>query len=112
MSDVRVPVWGLCPFRSPVVPREALPDLSSCAPDASDVPREPLQALGPCLYAGCGLWKVTKVTDGQPVDGMCGVRFLGEMLEQLVKLQATREARDAEVSGLIFNRSPPPRNRD
>jgi hypothetical protein len=43
---------------------------------------------------------------------MCGVRFLGEMLEQLVKLQATREARDAEVSGLIFNRSPPPRNRD
>jgi hypothetical protein len=37
-----------------------------------------LQALGPCLYAGCGLWKVTKVEDGRPVDGMCGLRYAAE----------------------------------
>jgi hypothetical protein len=46
------------------------------------------------MYAGCGFWKITKVVDGQAVDGMCGIRFLGEVmnsiagsLEQLVKLQ-------------------------
>jgi hypothetical protein len=72
MSDVRVPVWGLCPFRSPVVPRE--PSIYA----TPDLPREPLQALGPCLYAGCGLWKVTKVVNGNPVDGMCSIRYAAE----------------------------------
>ena len=72
MSDVRVPIWGLCPFRSPVVPR----DVSVLA--SPDLPREPLQALGPCLYAGCGLWKVTKAIDGKPVDGMCSIRYAAE----------------------------------
>jgi hypothetical protein len=72
MSDVRVPVWGLCPFRSPVVPREA----SALA--SPSVPQEPLQALGPCLYAGCGLWKVTKVEGGRAVDGMCSIRYAAE----------------------------------
>jgi len=67
MSDVRVPIWGLCPFRSSVVPRE----VSVLA--SPDLPREPLQALGPCLYAGCGLWKVTKV-----VNGMCSIRYAAE----------------------------------
>jgi hypothetical protein len=72
MSDVRVPIWGLCPFRSPVVPREA----SVLA--SPSVPQEPLQALGPCLYAGCGLWTVTKIVDGKPVDGACSIRYAAE----------------------------------
>ena len=72
MSDVRIPIWGLCPFRSPVVPR----DVSVLA--SPDLHREPLQALGPCLYAGCGLWKVTKVVNGNPVDGMCSIRYAAE----------------------------------
>ncbi len=72
MADVRVPVFGLCPFRSPVVPRES----SVLAPP--DVPGSPLQALGPCLYAGCGLWMVTKIADGKAVDGMCSIRYSAE----------------------------------
>ena len=81
MSEVTRPIWSLCPFRSPV-------ELETMIDS-----RPPAQALGPCLYAGCGLWKITKVVDGKPVDGMCGIRFLGEVmnsvagsLEQLVKL--------------------------
>ncbi len=55
------------------------------------------QTLGPCLYAGCGLWKITKVVNGKPADGMCGIRFLGEVmnsiagsLEHLVQLETTK----------------------
>jgi hypothetical protein len=81
MSDVRVPVWGLCPFRSPVVPRE-----SSAL--AGSEPSEPLQALGSCLYAGCGLWKVTKIADGRPVDGMCSLRYAAEALAKIAELTA------------------------
>ena len=60
-------------------------------------PEPPQQTLGPCLYAGCGLWKITKVVDGKAVDGMCGIRFLGEVmnsiagsLEQLTKLETMK----------------------
>jgi len=84
MSDIRIPVWGLCPFRSPVVPREA----SALA--SPSVPQDPLQALGPCLYAGCGMWVVTKAKDGRPVDGACSIRYTaekqGEAADALVKI--------------------------
>ena len=71
MSKVTIQVWELCPFRSPVVPREP----SALAGTASPAP---LQALGPCLQAGCGLWKVTKIIEGRPAEGMCSLRYAAE----------------------------------
>ena len=78
MSEVNVNVWGLCPFRSPVE-----------TPGPANVvqlggPSAPRQSLGPCLYLGCGMWKVTKVdAQGKPVDGMCSFRYTAECLEQV-----------------------------
>lgn len=93
MPTIKVDVYGLCPFRSPVeVAEERKIDLPS---NEIEKPRE---ALGPCLYAACGFWKVTRVEKGNAVDGMCGVRFIGEVLggialslEQLVKIQSKQE---------------------
>lgn len=89
-KSVRVDVWGLCPFRSPCSPGE-----ESRIPEASSPPH---QVLGPCLFAGCGLYKITKVENGKIVDGMCSIRFLGEVmnsvagsLEQLVKLEVGKK---------------------
>src|SRR4030067_3853995 len=92
MSEVNLPIWSLCPFRSPVQPREA-----GVARVQDHAGITPPQALGPCLYAGCGLYKITKMQDGKVVDGMCGIRFLGEgmnsiagSLEQLPKLETMK----------------------
>jgi len=92
MSEVNLPIWSLCPFRSPVQPREA-----GVARVQDHAGITPPQALGPCLYAGCGLYKITKMQDGKVVDGMCGIRFLGEVmnsiagsLEQLTKLETMK----------------------
>jgi hypothetical protein len=89
MSEVSLPIWSLCPFRSPVSPTEAQFDGGPSS--------RPAQALGPCLYAGCGLYKVMKVVDGKVVDGMCSIRFLGEVmnsiagsLDQLTKLETMK----------------------
>ena len=83
MREVNLPVWSLCPFRTPV--------------ESSETDLPPKQTLGPCLYAGCGLYKVVKVVDGKVVDGMCSIRFLGEVmnsiagsLEQLTKLETMK----------------------
>ena len=97
-KTIRIDVWGLCPFRSPLFePKER----SVFAP--GEPPPEPGQGLGPCLYQGCGLWKITKVVDGKPVDGLCGIRFLGEVmnsiagsLEQLTRLQLKKSAEAGE----------------
>ena len=97
MSEVNLPIWSLCPFRSPVMPNDR--------PMTSEIGQLPFQALGPCLYAGCGLWKITKVVDGKPVDGMCGIRFLGEVmnsiagsLEQLTKLETMKIVGEGQSS--------------
>jgi hypothetical protein len=91
MATIPMDLWALCPFRSPCVP----PKESSFA---GTPPAVPTSVLGPCLFAACGLWKITKVEDGKVVDGMCGIRFIGETfnsiagsLEQLVQLQKKRE---------------------
>jgi hypothetical protein len=79
VSDLKIPVWGLCPFRSPVVPPTEKPSVF-----APNLPApQPTQALGPCLYAGCGLWKITKVENGKPVDGMCSLRYAAECAGEL-----------------------------
>jgi hypothetical protein len=97
MSEVSLPIWSLCPFRSPVAPTEAQFDGRPSS--------RPAQALGPCLYAGCGLWKITKIEDGRPVDGMCSIRFLGEVmnsiagsLEQLTKLETMKTMGEGQPS--------------
>jgi hypothetical protein len=104
---VRVQVWSLCPFRSPCVPAE-----KSALHGVGD--RPPEQVLGPCLYAACGLWKITEVRDGKAVDGQCGVRFLGEVmnsiagsLEQLVKLELTKNG-GAQIFGEKVDQSAKP----
>jgi len=80
--EVKIPVWGVCPFRSPVLlPPDDAPAPRVFAPQARA--NDPKSILGPCLYAGCGLWKVTKVVDGQPVDGMCSLRFAAEAMNSL-----------------------------
>lgn len=90
MATIPMQVWALCPFRSPCVPAE------KSAPTGE--PTVPASVLGPCLFAACGLWKITKVENGKVVDGMCSIRFIGETfnsiagsLEQLVQLQKKRE---------------------
>lgn len=65
MSEVKVPIWGLCPFRSPVAAGGEV------------------QSLGPCLQAACGLWKITaseSQPDGslRPTAGMCSFRYVAE----------------------------------
>ena len=88
MADTRqisIPVWGLCPFRSPVFPPiDPGPPARVFAPHIEAHPQgEPRPVLGPCLYAGCALWKVTQIKDGKPVDGMCSIRFAGEALNSI-----------------------------
>jgi hypothetical protein len=91
MSQLTVEVWGLCPFMSKVDPLgEPAAFGSEVNPDTASAP-EPI-ILAKCLGPGCGLWKITKVVDQQPVEGLCGIRFLGEVmnsiagsLEQIVK---------------------------
>ena len=85
MSQVTLPVWSLCPFMSRTVAPKETKILG--APEPS-----PQMMLGNCLGPGCGLWKITKVVDGRPAEGICGIRFLGEVmnsvagsLEQLVR---------------------------
>src|SRR3989337_2522169 len=92
MSEVNLPIWSLCPFRSPVSTGG-----QQIVNTAEGLTTRPVQALGPCLYAGCGLYKITKMQDGKVVDGMCGIRFLGEVmnsiagsLEQLTKLETMK----------------------
>jgi hypothetical protein len=87
--NVQVPMWGVCPMRSPVIPAEKSALVRG--------PQDPVSLLGPCLGGACGFWKVTKAVDGKPTEGMCGVRFLGEVfnsiagsLEQLVQLQKSK----------------------
>ena len=84
-TQVTIPVWGLCPFRSPVFPPlDPGPAPRVVAPGGS--PRgqgEPRPVLGPCLYAGCALWKITQVKDGKPTDGMCSIRFAAEALNSI-----------------------------
>ena len=98
MSEVNLPIWSLCPFRSPV-------EIESLD---VNVPLPPRQALGPCLYAGCGLWKITKVIDGKAVEGMCSLRFLGEVmnsvagsLEKLIQLETTRAISEQPTSSFF-----------
>jgi hypothetical protein len=90
MPTIKMDVWALCPFRSPIFPPKVNP--------TTDFAEQPTQGLGPCLFAACGLWKVTKIENGQIVDGMCSIRFIGEVfnsiagsLETLVQLQKKRE---------------------
>jgi len=84
-SQIQIPVWGLCPFRSPVFP----PQDTGPAPRVftprgeSQAQGEPRPVLGPCLYAGCALWKITEVKDGKPSDGMCSLRFAAEALNSI-----------------------------
>jgi hypothetical protein len=98
MSQVRVPAFGVCPWRSPVLPpkERKVYDPNAGAP-------EPESILGPCIQAACGVWKITKMKEenGQmiPVEGMCGIRFLGEVmnsvagsLENLVRMQFRKSA--------------------
>jgi hypothetical protein len=54
--------------------------------------------LGPCLYAGCGLWRITKVEDGKPVDGLCSIRAISESLEQLTKLETMKTIGETQPS--------------
>lgn len=95
-----LPAFSICPFRSPVFPPKESA-LAAVTANGAPIPSEPQQVLAPCLYAGCGLFKITKVVDGQIVDGMCGIRFLAEVgnsiamsLEQIVKIGLSREARE------------------
>ncbi len=89
MSDVSMPAWSLCPFRSPVeLPEESALHLAG-------KPKATRQALGPCLFAGCGLFKGTAIKDGKITDGMCSIRFIAEAMnslagsaDQLLKLAA------------------------
>jgi hypothetical protein len=104
MSDVNLPIWSLCPFRSPVAPVSE-PIVKFPGNTLGEATWSPPQALGPCLYAGCGLYKVTKIVDGKVVDGMCGIRFLGEVmnsiagsLEQLTKLETMKTMGDGQPS--------------
>jgi len=80
--QVAIPMWGLCPFRSPVVPEVPKEEsVIKIEPRPREQP-QPAQALGPCLSAACALWKVTEVRDGKPVSGMCSFRYTAEVLEQ------------------------------
>lgn len=86
MAQIKMQAHSLCPWRSPV----GIPGPSALIGEQG--PREAPAALGPCLYLGCGLFKVTKVENGQVVDGMCSIRFAAEqigslavMLERVVK---------------------------
>lgn len=96
MAQIQVPVWGACPLRSPVLPPKERKVF-----DPGN-PAQPESILGPCIQAACGFWKITKTKEVagqlQPVEGMCGVRFLGEVfnsiagsLEQLVKIESGRK---------------------
>jgi hypothetical protein len=100
MSDINLPIWSLCPFRSPVSTGG-----QQIVNTAEGLTTQPVQALGPCLYGGCGLYKITKIQDGKVVDGMCGIRFLGEVmnsiagsLEQLTKLETMKVMGDGQPS--------------
>jgi hypothetical protein len=91
MSEVKLPVWSLCPFRSPVLP------------PAGDSLGQPRSMLGPCLYAGCGLYRVTKVEDGKVVDGLCSIRSLADSLDQLTKLETMRVVGDGQGQpGIVY----------
>ena len=100
MSQVTVPVWGVCPFRSPVIPAEKRKIFDPDAP-----PPVPESLLGPCLQGACGLWKISKLVDGKPVEGLCSIRFLGEVmnsiagsLEQLVKLEVGNRMAESRLA--------------
>ena len=83
--SVTIPVWGLCPFRSPVFPPlDPGPASRVFTPQPETRAQgEPRPVLGPCLYVGCGLWKITQVKDGKPTDGMCSIRFAAEALNSI-----------------------------
>lgn len=91
MAQLTVEVWGLCPFMSKVDPLSGGEESEGGGFDPSSSPPAPLM-LAKCLGPGCGLWKVTKIVDQRPTEGLCGIRFLGEVmnsvagsLEQLVQ---------------------------
>lgn len=110
MASIKLDIWSLCPFRSPVAieERSALVNPHTNTSDKGPTPpQEVRQSLGPCLGPGCGLYKITKVENGQVKEGMCGIRFIGEVfnsiagsLETLVQLQVKAGA--AQGSGAIF----------
>lgn len=69
---MNVPLFSLCPFRSPVeIPEER----NVFRADGAKPSGKAREALGPCLGAACGLWCVTRVENGQPVDGMCSLKL-------------------------------------
>lgn len=81
MSQINAPAFSICPLRSPVF---APPQSSIMEPAfGSTKSNEPVSILGPCLYAGCGMFVPTKVENGAVVDGMCGVRGMATGLGQL-----------------------------
>jgi hypothetical protein len=84
-EEVTVPEASLCPWRSPVVPVEPS-RLHVPGPEGvggmGEIKGMPLQALGPCLYEGCALFKVTeRDKNGVPVKGLCTFRYLAECAE-------------------------------
>lgn len=115
MAQLKIPVWGACPIIT-----QAIPPKEKRIFDPDHVP-QPETMIAACLGPACGFWKISKVKEegGQviPVEGMCGVRFLGEVfnsiagsLESLVKMQGMREIR--EGASPIFGSgggTPPPK---
>lgn len=92
MSDVTLPAFSICPFRSSVLPPEERKIAIHGAP-----PPEPKQILAPCLYAGCGLFVATEVDHGKITNGMCAMRAIAgttdsiaSSLAQLVKLSTAQ----------------------
>ena len=87
MAEIKAQAFSLCPFRSPVVPPRPI---AGVGPGGN----EPKDVFGACLYAGCGIFVPTKVSeDGKQVlDGVCGLRAtpvalssIGELLGGLQK---------------------------
>lgn len=107
-KTVSLPVWSICPFRSPVgLPEDSVLKRANGDPVQPTAPR---QSLGPCLYAGCALFKITKVVDGQVKDGMCSIRFLAESanpiagaLERIASLASLA----AQQAGILVDHDKP-----
>lgn len=79
MSQIKIPVFSLCPFRSPVeIPEET----HVLRPEGLQA-QKPREALGNCFGPGCGLWCVTRIEAGQPVDGACAVKIIAGTLNAI-----------------------------